>query len=76
MVPEQKTKGGIMLPEKSQGKVLEATVVAVGTGARTDDGKVLPIAVKPGDRVLLPEYGGNKIVVDEQEFFIFYEVFR
>ncbi|KAJ1354763.1 hypothetical protein KIN20_011793 [Parelaphostrongylus tenuis] len=50
---ETKTKGGIMLPEKSQGKVLEATVLAVGPGARNEKGDVIPMSVKTGDRVLL-----------------------
>jgi len=69
--PELKTKGGIMLPEKSQGKVLEATVIAVGPGRTTDTGSVVPPSVKAGDRVLLPEYGGMKITLEEKEFYIF-----
>ena len=60
-----------MLPEKSQGKVLEATVVAVGSGARKDNGTVVPPSVKVGDKVLLPEYGGTKVVLEEQEYFLF-----
>uniref|UniRef100_F1L2Q0 10 kDa heat shock protein, mitochondrial n=1 Tax=Ascaris suum TaxID=6253 RepID=F1L2Q0_ASCSU len=71
--PEVKTKGGIMLPEKSVGKVLEATVVAAGPGARSDKGETIPMAVKVGDRVLLPEYGGTKVVVEEKEYYIFRE---
>ncbi|KAK3780261.1 hypothetical protein RRG08_047250 [Elysia crispata] len=70
-LPEVKTKGGIMLPEKAQGKVLEATVVAVGAGARKDNGTVVPPSVKVGDKVLLPEYGGTKVVLEEQEYFLF-----
>lgn len=70
-LPEVKTKGGIMLPEKAQGKVLEATVVAVGGGARKDNGTVVPPSVKVGDKVLLPEYGGTKVVLEEQEYFLF-----
>ncbi|CDW54355.1 Cpn10 domain containing protein [Trichuris trichiura] len=64
--PETKTKGGIMIPEKAQGKVLEATVLAAGSGSRTEEGKTIPLTVKVGDRVLLPEYGGTKIVMDEK----------
>lgn len=71
--PEIKTKGGIIIPEKSQGKVLEGTVVAVGSGYRTEQGNVIPPQIKVGDRVLLPEYGGSKVVVDEKEFHIFRE---
>lgn len=50
-----------MLPEKSQGKVLEATVIAAGPGARNEKGNAIPMNVKAGDRVLLPEYGGTKV---------------
>ncbi|XP_062596012.1 10 kDa heat shock protein, mitochondrial-like [Saccostrea cucullata] len=69
--PELKTKGGIMLPEKSQGKVLQATVVATGNGARDQQGNIVPISVKVGDQVLLPEYGGTKVILDEKEYFLF-----
>ncbi|VDM56158.1 unnamed protein product [Angiostrongylus costaricensis] len=53
--------------------VLEATVLAVGPGARNEKGDVIPMSVKTGDRVLLPEYGGTKVVVDEVEYSIFRE---
>lgn len=69
--PELKTKGGIMLPEKSAGKVLDATVVAVGPGRIVESGKVVPVSVKVGDRVLLPEYGGTKVTLEEKEYFLF-----
>lgn len=68
--PEMKTKSGIMIPEKAQGKVLEATVVAVGEGARKD-GKVTPVSVNVGDKVMLPEYGGTKVMLEDQEYFLF-----
>ncbi|XP_037285256.1 10 kDa heat shock protein, mitochondrial [Rhipicephalus microplus] len=70
-VPEAKTKGGIMIPEKAQAKVHSATVVAVGAGARTESGQTIPIAVKEGDKVLLPEYGGTKVEIENKEFYIF-----
>ncbi|CAG5134754.1 unnamed protein product [Candidula unifasciata] len=70
-LPEVKTKGGIMLPEKAQGKVVEATVVAIGPGARKDSGTIVAPSVKVGDRVLLPEYGGTKVVLEEKEYFLF-----
>ncbi|XP_061185617.1 10 kDa heat shock protein, mitochondrial-like [Saccostrea echinata] len=69
--PELKTKGGIMLPEKSQGKVLQATVVATGNGVRDQQGNIVPISVQVGDQVLLPEYGGTKVILDEKEYFLF-----
>lgn len=60
-----------MLPEKALGKVLNATVVAVGPGAKTERGEVIPPSVKEGDQVLLPEYGGTKVEIDDKEYFIF-----
>uniref|UniRef100_A0A3P8V0M2 10 kDa heat shock protein, mitochondrial n=1 Tax=Cynoglossus semilaevis TaxID=244447 RepID=A0A3P8V0M2_CYNSE len=65
---ETVTKGGIMLPEKSQGKVLQAMVKAVGPGSKGD---LLPVSVKVGEKVLLPEYGGTKVVLEEKEYFLF-----
>ncbi|XP_059152318.1 10 kDa heat shock protein, mitochondrial-like [Physella acuta] len=70
-LPEVKTKVGIKLPEKSQGKVVEATVVATGTGARKDNGTVVPPSVKVEDKVLLPEYGGTTVVLEEKEYYLF-----
>merc|ERR1711998_686603 len=66
-----KTTGGIMLPESVQSKVNEATIVAVGPGARTSDGDTIPMTVKVGDRVLLPEYGGSNVKLDDEEFTVF-----
>jgi len=60
-----------MLPEKSAGKVLDATVVAVGPGKVSDSGSVIPPSVGVGDRVLLPEYGGTKVTLEEKEYFLF-----
>ncbi|KAM8857876.1 10 kDa heat shock protein, mitochondrial [Synchiropus picturatus] len=71
LTAETVTKGGIMLPEKSQGKVLQATVVAVGPGAVNQKGNVLPVSVKVGEKVLLPEYGGTKVVLDDKDYFLF-----
>nr|AWM96393.1 HSP10 [Dugesia japonica] len=67
------SKGGIMLPETSKGKVLEGEVLAVGDGMRTNDGKVMPLTVKIGDKVFLPEYGGTKLLLDEKEYYLFRE---
>lgn len=62
-----KTKGGIVIPEKGQTKVLKGVVVAVGPGARNQKGEHVPVTVKVGDNVLLPEYGGRKVVAGENE---------
>lgn len=66
LAAETKTKSGIMLPEKSLGKVLQGTVVSVGPGTRLDSGTVVPPTVTVGDTVLLPEYGGTKVSLDDE----------
>ncbi|KAG7467226.1 hypothetical protein MATL_G00151100 [Megalops atlanticus] len=71
LAAETVTKGGIMLPEKSQGKVLQATVMAVGPGSVNKNGKLLPVSVNVGEKVLLPEYGGTKVILDDKEYFLF-----
>nr|XP_033802937.1 10 kDa heat shock protein, mitochondrial isoform X5 [Geotrypetes seraphini] len=71
LAAETVTKGGIMLPEKSQNKVQLATVMAIGSGSKGKNGETLPISVKVGDRILLPEYGGTKVILDETDFFLF-----
>ncbi|KAK9879554.1 hypothetical protein WA026_006622 [Henosepilachna vigintioctopunctata] len=69
-----KTKGGIVIPDKAAAKVLQATVVAVGPGARNKNGEHIPLSVKVGDNVLLPEYGGTKVELEEnQEYHLFRE---
>eukprot|EP00127_Corallochytrium_limacisporum_P001010 Clim_evm9s34 gene=Clim_evmTU9s34 len=65
---QTKTKGGILLPEQAQEKMNQGTVIAVGPGARNIQGELVPMQVKEGDLVLLPEFGGTKIKVDEKEF--------
>ncbi|XP_055485030.1 10 kDa heat shock protein, mitochondrial-like [Psammomys obesus] len=67
---ETVAKGGTMLPEKSQGEVLQATVVAVGSGEKGKGGEIQPLSVKVGDKVL-PEYGGTKVVLDDKDYFLF-----
>ena len=68
---EEKSKGGIFLPDTaSKEKSEEGKVIAVGPGKRTDDGKMLPMSVKPGDKVLFTKYGPNEIKVDNKEYLI------
>ncbi|KAI0293006.1 hsp10-like protein [Multifurca ochricompacta] len=70
--PETKTASGIFLPTSATSSPLpEATVIAVGPGATDKEGRVVPMAVKAGDRVLLPGWGGNAIKVGEEEYFLF-----
>ncbi|EFB15180.1 hypothetical protein PANDA_013665, partial [Ailuropoda melanoleuca] len=70
---ETVTKRGIMLPEKSQGKILQATPVADGSGSKGKGGESQPVDVKVGDQVLLPEYGGTTVVLDDKDYFLFRE---
>jgi len=74
LAPETRTKGGILIPEKAQAKGLEATVVAVGPGFRNlESGHHIPMEVRVGDKVLLPEFGGNKLEMDGNEFHMYRE---
>ena len=68
-----KTKAGIILTSAKQGEQLnQGTVIAVGPGKYLENGSVRPVTVKVGDIVLLPEYGGSKVILaDEQELYIY-----
>nr|ACY66388.1 chaperonin 10 [Scylla paramamosain] len=66
-----KTASGILIPEKSQAKVLIGKVVAVGEGQRTENGSFIPPVVSVGDEVLLPEFGGTKVTLEEKDYFLF-----
>ena len=68
--PEQKVKGGIIIPDSAQEKPLEAKVVAVGAGKLDDSGKRIPMQVKVGDRVLIGKYSGNEIKIGDVEHVI------
>jgi len=70
---ETKTKGGLHIPEKALGKVLNATVISVGKGIKQKDGTHVSVSVQAGDKVLLPEYGGTKVEIEDKEYFIFKE---
>ena len=67
---EEKTKGGIIIPDTAKEKPQEAEVIAVGPGKLDDNGKRMPIDVKKGDRVLIGKYSGNDIKMDDEEFVI------
>jgi chaperonin GroES len=62
--------GGIIIPDTAKEKPLQAKVVAVGTGRVTDDGKTIPVEVKPGDEVLIGKYAGTEIKLEGQEYLI------
>ena len=70
---EQKTKGGIIIPDTAKEKPSEGEVIAVGPGARSEDGTVAPLDVKVGDRVLFSKYGGTEIKVDGEDLIVLRE---
>jgi chaperonin GroES len=70
---EEKTKGGIIIPDTAKEKPSEGEVVAVGNGKSDDKGKVRPMEVKKGDRVLFGKYSGNEIKLDGTEHIILRE---
>src|SRR6266478_3064136 len=70
---EAKTTGGIIIPDTAQEKPMEGEVIAVGAGARGEDGKVHPLDVKAGDRVLFGKWSGTEIKIDGEELMIMKE---
>jgi chaperonin GroES len=70
---EEKTAGGIIIPDTAQEKPSEGEVVAVGTGARAEDGSVTPMDVKAGDRVLFGKWSGTEVTIDGEELLIMKE---
>jgi chaperonin GroES len=70
---EEKTKGGIIIPDSAKEKPAEGEVIGVGTGKPTDKGGVRPLEVKVGDRVLFGKYSGNEIKIDGIEHIILRE---
>jgi len=62
------SKGGIIIPDTAKEKPQEGKVIAVGTGKRDEDGKVIPFNVKKGNRVLMPKYGGTEVKIDDKEY--------
>ena len=70
---EEVTKGGIVLPDTAKEKPQEGEVVAVGPGRKSEDGKVVPMDIKVGDRVVYAKYGGTEIKIDNEEYMILRE---
>ena len=66
-------KGGIIIPDTAKEKPQEGKVIALGTGKRDDDGKLVPFTVKKGDRVLISKYGGTEIKIDGKDYLIMRE---
>jgi chaperonin GroES len=70
---EDKTKGGILIPDSAKEKPQEGTIVAVGPGARDESGKLVPLDVKAGDRVLFGKWSGSEVKVDGEDLLIMKE---
>jgi chaperonin GroES len=70
---EEKTKGGIIIPDTAKEKPMEGKVVAVGKGKLMEDGKVHPVDVKVGDRILFGKYAGTEVKIDGEEHLIMRE---
>ncbi|MFN7133183.1 MAG: co-chaperone GroES [Myxococcales bacterium] len=70
---EEKTKGGIIIPDTAKEKPLEGKVLAVGNGKILEDGKVRPLDIKVGDRILFSKYSGTEVKIDGEEHLILRE---
>jgi chaperonin GroES len=70
---EEVKKGGIIIPDSAKEKPQEGKIVALGTGKRDEDGKLIPFEVKKGDRVLISKYGGTEIKIDGKDYLIMRE---
>jgi chaperonin GroES len=70
---EEKTAGGIIIPDTAKEKPQEGKVIAVGPGNKTEDGKIIPMDVKVGDRVLFGKWSGTEVKIDGKEYSIMKE---
>jgi chaperonin GroES len=70
---EAKTRGGIIIPDTAKEKPQEGEVIAVGPGARDDAGRIQPLDVKPGDRILFGKWSGSEVKLDGQDLLIMKE---
>jgi chaperonin GroES len=71
--PEQKSSGGIIIPDTSKDKPSEGVVIAVGNGARDDKGNIIPMTLKEGDKVLFSKWGGSEFKINDEEFLVMKE---
>src|SRR5579871_6138818 len=70
---EEKTKGGIIIPDTAKEKPQEGEVIAVGPGARDENGKLVPLELKAGDRILFGKWSGTEVKIDGQDLIIMKE---
>lgn len=70
---ESKTAGGIIIPDTAKEKPVEGLVIAVGNGAKSDKGDIIPLQVKPGDKVLFGKWSGNEVKLDGKDYLVMKE---
>ena len=70
---EEKTRGGIIIPDTAKEKPMQGKVVAAGPGARGEDGKLQPMGVKTGDKILYGKWSGNEVKIDGEDLIIMKE---
>jgi chaperonin GroES len=73
LAEEGKTKGGIIIPDTAKEKPMEGKIIAVGKGKTTEDGKLVKLDVKAGDKVLFSKYAGTEVKIDGKEYLIMRE---
>ena len=71
--PKEVVRGGIIIPDTAKEKPQEGEVIAVGNGKLLDNGKIAPMNVKAGDRILFGKYSGSEVKIDDQEYLIMRE---
>ena len=70
---DERTSGGIIIPDTAKEKPQQGEVVAVGSGARGDDNELIPLDVKPGDKILFGKWSGSEVKIDSEELLIMKE---
>jgi chaperonin GroES len=70
---EEKTKGGIIIPDSAKEKPAEGKVVSVGNGKKDESGKIIPLEIKTGDKILFGKYSGTEVKIDGEEYLIMRE---
>ncbi len=70
---EEKTAGGIIIPDTAQEKPMQGEILAAGTGSRSEDGKITPLDVKAGDKVLFGKWSGTEVKIDGEDLLIMKE---
>ena len=73
LAEEEKTKGGIIIPDTAKEKPAEGKVVSVGNGKLGDDGKRIPLEIKKGDNILFGKYSGTEVTIEDKEYLIMRE---